>query len=119
MWRFANSLRLHYKDTNSIEEMFDLFCRGVSPYGPFWNHVLDYWKQSIEKPNKVHFFMYEEIKAQPKLQLKRLAEFLECPFSLEEENCGVVDEILRMCSFENLCNLEVNKNGKSSLSEAE
>ncbi|KAM3269287.1 cytosolic sulfotransferase 12 [Capsicum chacoense] len=119
LWHFANSLRLHYKDTNSIEEMFDLFSRGVSPYGPFWNHVLDYWKQSIEKPNKVHFFMYEEIKAQPKLQLKRLAEFLECPFSLEEENCGVVDEILRMCSFENLSNLEVNKNGKSSLSEAE
>ncbi|KAF3677592.1 Cytosolic sulfotransferase 12 [Capsicum annuum] len=119
LWHFTNSLRLHYKDTNSIEEMFDLFCRGMSPYGPFWNHVLDYWKQSIEKPNKVHFFMYEEIKAQPKLQLKRLAEFLECPFSLEEENCGVVDEILRMCSFENLSNLEVNKNGKSSLSEAE
>ncbi|KAM3203478.1 hypothetical protein P3L10_031104 [Capsicum annuum] len=25
MWRFANNLRLHYKDTNSIEEIFDLF----------------------------------------------------------------------------------------------
>ncbi|KAG5603626.1 hypothetical protein H5410_025118 [Solanum commersonii] len=87
---------------------------GVSPYGPFWNHVLDYWKQSIEKPNKVLFLMYEEIKVQPKLQLKRLAEFLECPFSIEEENGGVVDEILRMCSFENLSNLEVNTNGKLS-----
>ncbi|KAM3269291.1 hypothetical protein P3S67_030173 [Capsicum chacoense] len=48
-----------------------------------------------------------------------MAEFLECPFSLEEENCGVVDEILRMCSFENLSNLEVNKNGKSSSFEVE
>ncbi|KAM3359250.1 cytosolic sulfotransferase 12-like [Capsicum galapagoense] len=114
MWHFTNKLRLHHIDTNSMEEMFDLFCKGVSPYGPFWNHVLEYWKQSIEKPNKVLFLMYEEIKAQPKLLLKCLAEFLECPFSIEEENSGVVDEILRMCSFESLSNLEVNTSGKLS-----
>lgn len=115
LWHFTNNIRLHHKDPNSIEEMLDLFCKGVNTYGPFWNHVLDYWKQSIEKPNKVLFLMYEEMKAQPKLQLKRLAEFLECPFSIEEENSGVVDEILRMCSFENLSNLEVNTKGKVSL----
>ncbi|XP_049364810.1 cytosolic sulfotransferase 5-like, partial [Solanum verrucosum] len=84
---------------------------GISVYGPFWDHVLDYWKQSIENPNKVLFLMYEEIKEQPKLHLKRLAEFLECPFSIKEENCGVVDEILRMSSFKNLSNLEVNTTG--------
>ncbi|KAL3336588.1 hypothetical protein AABB24_029307 [Solanum stoloniferum] len=109
MWNFANNLRLdNHKYANSIEEMFDHFCKGVSLYGPFWNQVLDYWKESIENPDKVFFLMYEEIKKQPKIQLKRLAEFLECPFSIEEENCGVVEEILRMCSFENLRNLEVN-----------
>ena len=117
MWHFTNNLILHHNDTNSIEEMFDLFCEGVSLYGPFWNHVLDYWKQSIENPTKILFLMYEEIKKKPKIQLKRLAEFLECPFSIEEENCGVVDEILRMCSFENLSNLEVNTNGKLSSGE--
>ncbi|KAM3306755.1 cytosolic sulfotransferase 12-like [Capsicum chacoense] len=109
MWHFANNLRLQHKDTNSIEEMFDLFCKGVSIYGPIWDHVLDYWKQSIEKPNKVFFLMYEEVKEKPKVQLQRLAEFLECPFSTEEENCGVADELLRICSFENLSKLEVNK----------
>ncbi|CAN4124637.1 unnamed protein product [Withania somnifera] len=117
LWHFTNNLKLDHTDTNSIGEVFDLFCKGVSLYGPFWNHVLDYWKHSIEKPNKVIFLMFEEIKSQPKLQLKRLAEFLECPFSIEEEHCGVVDEILRMCSFENLSNLEVNKNGKLSSGE--
>ncbi|KAF3676727.1 Cytosolic sulfotransferase 5 [Capsicum annuum] len=91
----------------------------MSPWGPFWNQVLSYWKQSIEKPNKVLFLMYEEFKSQPKFQLKRLGEFLECPFSIEEENCGVVDEIVRMCSFENLRNLEVNKNVRSSSSGVE
>ncbi|TMW81308.1 hypothetical protein EJD97_010476, partial [Solanum chilense] len=113
-WHFINNSNLEHKNTNSIGRAFDLFCNGISPYGPFWNHVLDYWKASIEKPNKVIFLMYEEIKEQPKIQIKRLAEFLECPFSKEEENCGVVDEILRMCSFENLSNLEVNINGKLS-----
>ncbi|KAM3269294.1 cytosolic sulfotransferase 12-like [Capsicum chacoense] len=118
MWHFANDLRLDHTDTRSIEEMFELFCKGVSVFGPFWNHVLDYWKKSIEKPNQVFFLMYEEIKKQPKIQLKRLAEFLDCPFSVEEENSRVAEEILRMCSFENLSNLEVNINGKFSTGEA-
>ncbi|OIS95875.1 PREDICTED: cytosolic sulfotransferase 12-like [Nicotiana attenuata] len=112
MWHFTNNLRSHYKDTNSIEEMFDLFCKGVSLFGPFWDHVLDYWKKSLEKPTRVLFLMYEEIKEKPEIQLKCLAEFLEYPFSEEEETSGVVNEILKLCSFENLSNLEVNKNEK-------
>lgn len=115
MWQFTNNLRLDsHRDTNSIEEMFDHFCKGVGLYGPFWDHVLGYWKESIENSDKVLFLMYEEIKKQPKIQLKRLAEFLDCPFSIEEEDCRVVDEILRMCSFGNLRNLEVNVNGNMS-----
>ncbi|KAM3269297.1 cytosolic sulfotransferase 12-like [Capsicum chacoense] len=117
MWHFTNNLKLDHTNTNSIEEMFDFFCKGVSLYGPFWNHVLDYWTKSIEKPDKVIFLMYEKMKEQPKIQLKRLAEFLECPFSIEEENYGVVNEIQRMCSFENLSKLEVNTNGKLSSGE--
>uniref|UniRef100_M1B786 Sulfotransferase n=1 Tax=Solanum tuberosum TaxID=4113 RepID=M1B786_SOLTU len=61
--------------------------------------------------------MYEDITKKPKIELKRLAEFLECPFSIEEGNSGVVDEILKICSFENLSNLEVNTNGKFSTGE--
>ncbi|WMV37926.1 hypothetical protein MTR67_031311 [Solanum verrucosum] len=98
--------------------MFDLFCKGASLYGPFWNHVLDYWKQSIEIPNKTLFLIYQEIKKEPKIHLKRLAEFMECPFSIEEETSRVVDEILKMYSFENLSNLEVNTNGKFLTREA-
>ncbi|KAG5613889.1 hypothetical protein H5410_013713 [Solanum commersonii] len=113
----SKTILLDHKDINSIEEMFDLFCNGVNIYGPFWDHMLDYWKQSIENPNKVLFLMYEEMKEKPKIQLKRLVEFLECQFSIEEENCGVVDEILKMCSFENLSNLEVNTNEKLSTGE--
>ena len=59
MWHFTNNLLLHHNDTNSIEETFDLFCEGVSLYGPFWNHVLAYWEKSIENPTKILFLMYE------------------------------------------------------------
>ncbi|KAK4401127.1 Cytosolic sulfotransferase 15 [Sesamum angolense] len=35
----------------------------------------------------------------------------EVPFSAEEENQGMIEQISRLCSFENLKNLEVNKSG--------
>ncbi|KAG5249837.1 cytosolic sulfotransferase [Salix suchowensis] len=43
--------------------------------------------------------------------LKKLAEFLGIPFTEKEEKDGVIEEISRLCSFDNLRNLEANKNG--------
>jgi hypothetical protein len=43
--------------------------------------------------------------------LKKLAEFLNCPFTLEEENEGVVENIIKLCSFEKMKGLEINKIG--------
>ncbi|MBA0689380.1 hypothetical protein Goari_007111, partial [Gossypium aridum] len=34
------------------------------------------------------------------------------PFSSEEQQKGVPEKIVKMCSFENISNLEVNKSGK-------
>ncbi|XP_021756258.1 cytosolic sulfotransferase 12-like [Chenopodium quinoa] len=117
LWHFANKLRPPNDGKLQLEEAFDKFCKGVSFLGPFWDHVLSSWKYSLDNPNKVFFLKYEDLKEQPKLYLKKLAEFWECPFSSEEENNGVVDEILSLCSFDNLSNLEVNKIGKLSTGE--
>ncbi|XP_021729093.1 cytosolic sulfotransferase 12-like [Chenopodium quinoa] len=114
LWHFSNKLRPQNCGDFPLEEAFDMFCKGVSFCGPFSDHVLSYWKYSLDNPKKVFFLKYEELKEQPKLYLKKLAEFWGCSFSLEEENNGVVEEILGLCSFENLSNLEVNKNGKLS-----
>lgn len=114
---FANKIRPPSLGPNRLEDVFDMFCRGVCICGPFWDHVLGYWKESLEKPQKVLFLKYEEMKEEPIIHLKRLVEFLGCPFSLEEETLGVVDEILRLCSFDHLSSLEVNKNGKLSSGE--
>uniref|UniRef100_A0A803KVK4 Sulfotransferase n=2 Tax=Chenopodium quinoa TaxID=63459 RepID=A0A803KVK4_CHEQI len=112
LWHFANKLRPQNSGKLQLEEAFDKFCKGVSFCGPFWDHVLSSWKYSLDKPNKVLFLKYEELKEKPKLYLKKLAEFWGCPFSLEEENNGVVEEILSLCSFDNMRNLEVNKVGE-------
>lgn len=58
------------------------------------------------------------MKLNPEFVLKKLATFVGCPFSREEEEAGVVQEILKLCSFDNLSNLQVNRNGKLSSGEA-
>ncbi|KAL4350957.1 hypothetical protein S245_035371 [Arachis hypogaea] len=110
-WFFTNKIKPASSPELPIEEAFDLYCKGVVGYGPFWDHMLGYWKESIERPNKVLFLKYEDLKEDVNLQLKRVAMFLDCPFTLEEENCGVVESIVKLCSFENMKELEVNKKG--------
>ncbi|XP_042475177.1 cytosolic sulfotransferase 12-like [Macadamia integrifolia] len=111
-WHFTNKLRPQAIGTLSLEEAFERFCRGVINYGPAWDQILEYWKQSLERPEKVIFLKFEEMKAQPSVQLKRLAEFFGFPISEKEEKEGVVEEILKLCSFDHLSNLDVNKTGK-------
>ncbi|PWA67089.1 sulfotransferase 16 [Artemisia annua] len=82
----------------------------VSEYGPYWDHVLGFWRASLESPDKILFLKYEEIKKEPEVHVKRSADFMGVPISAEEEN-GVVEKIAKFCSFEHLKNLEVNKTG--------
>ncbi|MFQ6667708.1 hypothetical protein Gotur_033628 [Gossypium turneri] len=64
-WHFTNKLRPKGVPPLSLEEAFDLFCKGVSHYGPFWDHVLGYWKASLESPKKVLCLKYEDVKKEP------------------------------------------------------
>ncbi|KAG5249932.1 sulfotransferase family protein [Salix suchowensis] len=93
------------------EEHFESFFKGQVALGPFWDHVFGYWKESLEKPHKTSFFMYEDLKGDIVSNLKRLAEFIGYPFSAEEEKRGVIQEIADLCSLKSLKDLEVNKSG--------
>ncbi|KAG7654150.1 Sulfotransferase domain [Arabidopsis suecica] len=108
---FSQSEKISGVDDHSFEAMFESFCNGVTLYGPFEDHALSYWQGSLEDPKHVLFMMYEEFKADPRTQIKRLAEFLDCPFTKEEEDNGSVDKILELCSLSNLSSLEINKTG--------
>uniref|UniRef100_A0ACD5XUB1 Uncharacterized protein n=1 Tax=Avena sativa TaxID=4498 RepID=A0ACD5XUB1_AVESA len=94
-----------------LEEALAMFCEGVSECGPFWDHCLEYWKESLARPDKVVFLKYEEIVADPVRAVRKLAGFLGAPFSEEEESSGVPQAVVRLCSFETLTGLPVNQAG--------
>ncbi|XP_054825786.1 cytosolic sulfotransferase 5-like [Prosopis cineraria] len=113
LWHFMNRLRPEVEELNTMEYLFEKFCRGVTFFGPFWDHVLGYYKESLERPERIMFLKYKELKSEPVRVLKDLGKFIGYTFSEKEENNGdVVGDILRLCSFESLRNLEVNKSGK-------
>uniref|UniRef100_A0A0E0CEM2 Sulfotransferase n=1 Tax=Oryza meridionalis TaxID=40149 RepID=A0A0E0CEM2_9ORYZ len=89
-------------------------CRWLLPvrqYGPIWDHCLGYWKKSMEEPDMVLFLKYDDMMADPAGHVKKLAEFLRAPFTDEEVGAGVVEEVVRLCSFEKLSRLPVNSSG--------
>ncbi|TYJ18710.1 hypothetical protein E1A91_A09G141700v1 [Gossypium mustelinum] len=76
-------------------------------YGPYMDHE-----------DKVLFLKYEEMMKDTEPYVKKLAEFMGYPISREEEEAGAVQEIVRLCSFENLSNLDVNKTGVKQQTKA-
>ncbi|KAL2895682.1 Cytosolic sulfotransferase 15 [Bienertia sinuspersici] len=97
--------------TPSMEDFFEAFCEDRIPFGPFFDHVVGYWKASLEQPDKVLFLKYEDLKDDSTLHLKKLAEFVGMPFTSQEESEGVIDKIIEMCSIKSMKELEVNKSG--------
>ncbi|KAK1361662.1 Sulfotransferase [Heracleum sosnowskyi] len=110
LYHFSNNTNLG-STFLSLEETFDLYCKGVTAGGPIWDQILGYWKESLESPNKVLFMRYEELKSEPHVQLKRLAQFLGKPFSTEEEISDMIEQIISLCSFGNMSKLQVNNTG--------
>ncbi|CAI9287750.1 unnamed protein product [Lactuca saligna] len=108
-FHFSNKLNDKYHVQMTIDELFEVYSKGLMPYGPYWDHVKEYHKVSSEHPTRILFLTYEDMRKDTANKVKRLAEFLGYPFTEEEEAKGKVEEIVKLCSFENL--KEVNKHG--------
>ncbi|KAF8765930.1 hypothetical protein HU200_007967 [Digitaria exilis] len=78
-----------------------------------WRHALEYWEESktSRESKQVLFLRYEEIMQDPVGNLKKLADFMGCGFSTEEEEARVPQKIVDLCSLEKLKGSDVNKNG--------
>lgn len=111
-WNFDQQVSGIGSESFPLEEALEQYCKGIYPFGPYWDHVLGFWKASLEFPEKVLFIKYEDLKSDGPFHVKRMAKFLGHPFSMEEEQEGAPEKVVNMCSFENLSRLEVNKNGK-------
>jgi hypothetical protein len=108
-WKFSVNIRKEEEKHLSLEDAFDKFCQGLHGYGPFWDHLLGYWKASVERPDKVLFLKYEDMKKNGVLYIKKLANFVGLPFSMDEEKQGLVEEISRLCSFESMKSYEATR----------
>ncbi|KAK8933885.1 Cytosolic sulfotransferase 5 [Platanthera zijinensis] len=110
-WKFYNSLMMNNNIYGiDIDKLFELFCAEVQAYGPLWEHALEYWRESLANSDKVLFLRYEEMIDDPAKVMRRMAIFMGCEFSEEEESMGVVEELTRLCSFDSLKKVEDNKN---------
>ncbi len=68
-------------------------------------------------PSQVFFLTYEELAADTLGLLRRLAEFVGHPFTVEEQEAGVDRKIVEICAMESLSRLEVNLSGTTDFIE--
>ncbi|KAL5801644.1 hypothetical protein ACOSQ3_033276 [Xanthoceras sorbifolium] len=104
-WHFMISLWGPYP----FEKAYDEFLKGVIHYGPHIDHVLEYWFEQLKMSEKILFLKYEELKKDPKGQVKKLALFMGRPLNEVE-----AEQVLWKSSLDRLKNLEVNKTGAIS-----
>ena len=81
IWHFMKKIRPSNLGPFSLEEAFDMYCKGLIGYGPYWDHMLGYWEESLKTPQKVMFLKYEDLKMDVSLQIRRIGEFLGYPFT--------------------------------------
>ncbi|CAJ1978305.1 unnamed protein product [Sphenostylis stenocarpa] len=110
-WEFFPKAKSVSLPTLPMEEAFEKFCDGIMAFGPWWSHMLGYWKESIARPHKVMFLKYEDLKEDTEFHVKRIIEFLGCPIGEEGENNIHIKSIIKLCSFEKMKDLKVNKMG--------
>ncbi|KAJ3708514.1 hypothetical protein LUZ61_012219 [Rhynchospora tenuis] len=109
MWHFVQKIMGGADKIATFDQFYEKFYQGLNSFGPVWDHVLRYWKESKRRPEKILFLKYEHILQEPVKCAKELAQFIGCPYSEVEENQGVVEQIVELCSMKTLKDLDVNK----------
>ncbi|KQJ93531.1 hypothetical protein BRADI_3g05191v3 [Brachypodium distachyon] len=97
--------------TVSFSDVFELTCEGKSTCGPIWEHILGYWNAKAPTKTLVLFLRYGEMLQDTVSNVRKLAQFLRQPFSSAKEESGTAKAIVKLCSFDGLSGLEVNKTG--------
>ncbi|KAJ3685085.1 hypothetical protein LUZ61_014249 [Rhynchospora tenuis] len=119
MWYFVQKVLGGADKVATFDQFYEFFYQGLNSFGPIWNHVLGYWEESKERPEKFLFLKYEHILQEPVKCAKQLAHFIGCPYSENEENQGVVEQIVELCSIKKLKDFDVNKDNDRATSKSD
>ncbi|XP_062981733.1 sulfotransferase 6B1-like [Elgaria multicarinata webbii] len=86
-FHFAKGMNLT-SSQKTWDEFFTDFINGEVPYGFYFDHIIE-WNKYLDDKN-VMFITYEEIKEDPVLGLKRIAEFFD--FSVTDQDIQSIAE---------------------------
>lgn len=84
----------------SFESFLDLFLKGQTPIGSYWQHVLPFWKHSTD--SNVLFLKYEDMKKNLPAVIRKCANFLKLNYDINEENMN------RICDHLNFNKMQMN-----------
>ncbi|XP_047120422.1 luciferin sulfotransferase-like [Schistocerca piceifrons] len=102
---YYHYMRTCYGYSGSIDDFLEAFLDESLPYGPYWAHILGYWKLR-DQPN-VLFTTYEEMKRDLPAAVRRCARFMSTDVSED-----LLQKLVDHLSFDNMkTNPAVNKEG--------
>lgn len=93
-YNFYNMAKLH-PDPGTWDSFLENFMNGKVSYGSWYQHVKEWWE--LRRTHPVLYLFYEDIKENPKREIKKILEFLGR--SLPEET---VDSIVHHTSFKKM-----------------
>lgn len=93
-YNFYNMAKVH-PDPGTWDSFLENFMDGKVSYGSWYQHVKEWWK--LRHTHPVLYLFYEDIKENPKREIKKILEFLGR--SLPEET---VDSIVHHTSFKKM-----------------
>ena len=92
-----------FEFSGSWDEFFYLYLAGRVPFGPWFNHVLGWWK--YKGAENVLFLKYEDLCRNLYEGVKKIAEFIFDNIP----PAAVLDEVVKQCSFDSMkANLAAN-----------
>ncbi|XP_069980988.1 sulfotransferase 1A1-like [Penaeus vannamei] len=78
--------------SGTLEQFVKYFVDDDVVYGPYWQHVKEAWTK--REASNLHFVFYEDLKADPASELKRLSVFLGCNLAKDQ-----MEKLIRHTSF--------------------
>ncbi|XP_023220884.1 sulfotransferase 1C2-like [Centruroides sculpturatus] len=97
-YHHTKSLPSYNFSDGTFDEFFEMFINGQTDYGDYFDHHLS-WYEHKNEPN-IHFVTYEDLKADTKNEILKIAKFLgEEHYETLTNNPDILDKVLKYSSI--------------------